>query len=94
MSNEEKRRRDEYKIRRMRWIVFQVCLLGLLALVTSILFVTHNNINQTYYINYTETGNIDYRVYLTDNRMGRLLPLEEEYLPVTGCRWVRETQGG
>ena len=67
MSNEEKRKRDEYKSLRKRWIIFQVCLLGLLALVASILFVTHNNINQTYYINYTETGNIDYRVYLTDN---------------------------
>ena len=67
MSNEEKRKREEYKSLRMRWIIFQVCLLGLLALAASILFVTHNNINQTYYINYTETGNIDYRVFLTDN---------------------------
>ena len=75
MSNEEKKKRADYKRIRASWIVFQSIALILLALFTAYISATFYQKAQVYYIDYTETSEVDYRVYLKENDF-----YEEEYL--------------
>ena len=75
MSNEEKKKRADYKRIRTSWIVFQSIALILLALFTAYISATFYQKAQVYYIDYTETSEVDYRVYLKENDF-----YEEEYL--------------
>lgn len=67
MSEAERKRRSDYKKNRSKWMLIQ---LVAIAVITAILlgsFVTYRQLNKTYYIDYTESGDIDYRVNLKEN---------------------------
>lgn len=75
MSNEEKKRRQDYKASRKQWIIIQIVLIVLASLLSVITGLAFNESNKTQYINYNETSEVDYRVYLKENDF-----YEEEYL--------------
>lgn len=79
MSNEEKKRLEEYRKRRARWILVQVCILLCLSLVFVGLLFTYQNIEKTYYVTYKENSSIDYKVKLKDNNIYQEEYLGEEY---------------
>lgn len=83
MSNEEKKRLEEYKQRRTRLILIQSIILGVLSIVVFSLFLIFYNINQTYYVTYTEFSSIDYKVALKDNDIYDEESLGEDYAYVT-----------
>ncbi len=67
MSENEKLRREEYKKNRTRWILIQtIALIALLAMTLGF-FTIYNRLSRTYYIEYSDTGSVDYRVWLKDN---------------------------
>lgn len=75
MSESEKKRRQQYKALRKKRIFYQlICILAVTVLLVSSLF-TFIAMNKTYYIEYTEHGDVDYSVYLNDNEF-----FDEEYL--------------
>lgn len=67
MSESEKLQRQEYKKRRKRWIIVQIVALALISLVLLSSLYVYDKMNQTYYIEYTEKGSVDYRVHLKEN---------------------------
>lgn len=75
MSEEEKIKRDLYKKSRDKKIAIQTAIIALVTVLTIVFSLVYNQLNKTYYIGYTEAGNVDYRVYLKENDF-----FEEEYL--------------
>lgn len=75
MSNEEKKRLEEYRKRRARLILIQGLILVILASISIVLLFSYRNVKQAYYVNYSESGMIDYRVSLRENDF-----YDEEYL--------------
>lgn len=75
MSETEKLRRSAFKRNRKRWIIIQTVIVAILTLAVIASAVAYNRIDRTYYINYTEDANVDYKVYLKDNSF-----YDEEYL--------------
>ena len=75
MSEQERRRRIAYKLRRKKWITAQSVIIVLIAIVIALSALTYNNLNQTYYVNYSENSSVDYKVYLLENDF-----FDEEYL--------------
>lgn len=75
MSNEEKAKRKKYIQTRNKWIKFQLIIIPVVLLLCVISFITYSEKNKEYYINYQESCNIDYRVYLKDNDF-----YDEDYL--------------
>lgn len=75
MSNEEKKRLEEYRKRRARLILIQGLILVVLASISIVLLLSYRSVKQTYYVNYSESGMIDYRVSLRENDF-----YDEEYL--------------
>ncbi|MBQ9746504.1 MAG: hypothetical protein IJW21_06745 [Clostridia bacterium] len=67
MSEAEKKRRFDYKQNRNKWIMIGAIILAFATLITIILSATYFNLSKNYYINYTENGEIDYKVYLKEN---------------------------
>ena len=67
MSEEERKRRQEYKRKRKKWILIQSIALVLAAVFALTFFLFYDRINRTYYIEYTEKGNVDYKVNLKEN---------------------------
>ena len=67
MSEAEKKRRLEYKKNRKKWILIQAIALALVFVLALGSFLTYRQMNRTYYIEYTENGNVDYRVHLKEN---------------------------
>lgn len=67
MSEQEILRRQEYKRNRKKWMIIQILALVVVASVALGCFVVYNNMNRTYYIEYTETGGVDYQVKYADN---------------------------
>ena len=47
MSNEEKKRLEEYRKRRAKWILIQACVLVVLSLVFVGLIFTYQNLDKT-----------------------------------------------
>ncbi len=82
MSENERKRRLDYKKNRMKWILIQIAVLGVVALTIIGLLIAHFNINKTTYINYTEDGAIKYQVQLKDNDFydEELLPANQVYV--------------
>ena len=67
MSETEKIERLQYKKNRKKRILVQAVALLLVLLIAIGSFHIYNRLNQTYYIHYTEKGNIDYQVQLLEN---------------------------
>ena len=75
MSEQERRRRSAYKLRRKRWIFAQSVLIVLLAIITILSALTYSRLDKTYYIEYNESSSVDYKVHLLENDF-----YEEEWL--------------
>ena len=67
MSEDERKRRQEYKRKRKKWILIQTVALVLVAAFALTFFVVYDRMNRTYYIEYTENGSVDYKVNLKEN---------------------------
>lgn len=75
MSELERQRRANYKKNRKKWMMIQIVAMiaiGCMLLASAILY---RQLDKTYYIGYTEDGDIDYKVYLKENDF-----YDEEYL--------------
>lgn len=75
MSEAEKKRRAEYKKNRKKWLKVQTYIALALALVFVFSFVMFLQLNKTVYIDYSESGVVDYSVKLHENEF-----FEEEWL--------------
>ena len=67
MSEAERLRRQEYKRNRKKWIIIQSVALAVVLAIALASFVIYDRMNRTYYIEYTENGGVDYKVFLKDN---------------------------
>ena len=67
MSELEIQRRKEYKRNRKRWKIIQLVAVILFAAIAIGSFLVYTRMNHTYYVEYTEKGDIDYKVQYTDN---------------------------
>lgn len=67
MSESERKQRQKYKRMRKRWIWIQTIAFVLVLATSLILFTVYDTMNRTYYIEYTENGNVDYTVNLKEN---------------------------
>lgn len=67
MSELEIQRRKNYKRNRKRWMIVQIILIVLVSAVALGSFWVYNQMNRTYYIEYTEKGTIDYKVQYREN---------------------------
>ena len=67
MSESEKKKRGLYRKNREKWIFAQAVIIGVVTIAIIISALVSNRLNKQYYIEYTESGNIDYDVYLKDN---------------------------
>ena len=76
MSETDKRKRADYKRNRKIWISMLAVLVALLTVASVALLGIYYRLNKTFYINYAETGEVDYKVKLKPNSF-----YEQEYLP-------------
>ena len=83
MSNEEKKRLEEYRKRRARLILIQLCIFAILSAISVGLIFAYRNIDDLYYITYTESSSIDYKVLLKENDLYEEEYLGEDYVYVT-----------
>ena len=67
MSDSEKKKRNGYIKNRDRWIFTHTVIIIIVALAVLISALVADQLNDTYYISYTESGNIDYNVFLKEN---------------------------
>ena len=67
MSEAEKRQRLAYKQNRKKWMIIQIIAISLVTLILLGSVVTYTQLNKTYYISYTEQGDVDYDVTLKPN---------------------------
>ncbi|MBQ9086215.1 MAG: hypothetical protein IJY47_03410 [Clostridia bacterium] len=78
MSEAEKKKRFSYRKHREKWIFTQSILVVVLTLAVLISSLVAYQLNKTYYIDYTDSGNIDYKVYLKDNEFYEKPYLEKD----------------
>ena len=76
MSEVERKKRQEYRLRRRKLIIIQAIAIILVAIIAISSFVIYNRMNRTYYIRYTERGNTDYKIHYVENNF-----FEEEWIP-------------
>ena len=67
MSEKEILRRQEYKQNRKKCLIIQIVALVLVAVIALGSFLIYDRMNRTYYIEYTESSAIDYRVQYQEN---------------------------
>lgn len=67
MSEAEIRKRQDYKRNRKKWISIQIIALCVIAVMTLGSFLIYDNMNRTYYIEYTESASADYKVSYDEN---------------------------
>ena len=67
MSEDERKQRQEYKRKRKKWIWIQAIALVIVAVICLSFFAVYSKMNKTYYIEYTENGQVDYKVNLKEN---------------------------
>ena len=67
MSNEEKKKRLNYRVNRKKWINFQTVLIIILTIITAFSAVTYHRRDKESYIQYIEKSDVDYKVYLKEN---------------------------
>ena len=75
MSEAERLRRQQYKRNRKKWITVQIIALAVVLVIALACFVVYDRMNRTYYIEYTENGDVDFKVFLNDNQF-----FEDDYL--------------
>lgn len=75
MSEKEKKRRAVYQKNREKWIFAQSVIVAVLTLAVIISSIVSVQLKSKYYISYTESGSINYNVFLKDNDF-----YDEEYL--------------
>lgn len=75
MSEAERKKRQDYKRNRRKWIVVQSIAILLVALIAAGSFLIFNEMNRTYYVHYTEKGGVDYKVHYRENDF-----FEEEWI--------------
>ena len=76
MSEAERKRRLRYIKNRKKLIFTQAIAIVIMALILVGSLLTYNNLNKTYYIDYTENSVVDYKVQLKPNEF-----YEEEWQP-------------
>lgn len=76
MSEAERKRRQDYKLKRKRWIFVQAVLLVLAVIIALGSFLVYNRMDRAYYIEYTESGASSYKVQYKENTF-----FDEEWLP-------------
>ena len=67
MSEAEKKRRLEYKKNRKKWLLIQIIIIAVVSVIVLSMVLTYHQISKTYYVDYTEQSDIDYRVQLSPN---------------------------
>jgi len=67
MSEREILNRQQYKKNRKKWILIQAVALIVVAVIALGCFLTYNRLDRTYYIEYTESSEIDYKVVYQQN---------------------------
>ena len=75
MSEKEKKRRVLYQKNREKWIFTQAVIIVVLSLAVIISAIVSVQLNSKYYVSYSESGSINYNVFLKDNEF-----FEDEYL--------------
>ena len=75
MSEAERKRRQDYKRNRKRWIITQAIVIAVAAVIALTCFLVYRRLSRTYYIEYTESSNADYKVQYKENTF-----FEEEWL--------------
>ena len=78
MSNEEKLKRLTYRARRQLLITIQLVVIAIVTLLTAFCAISYYQKDKATYINYLETGDVDYKVYIKDNAF-----IEDEFIEVT-----------
>ena len=67
MSEKEKKHRALYRKNREKWIFAQIVIIAILAVAILISALVAVQLKSQYYIGYTESGSLDYNVFLKDN---------------------------
>ena len=67
MSEAERKRRQNYKRNRKKWILIQSVVLAVLVIFTALCAVTYVRLGNTYYADFTEQSTVDYKVKLYPN---------------------------
>lgn len=67
MSEAEKKKRYNYRKNREKWIFAQAVLVAILTVAVLISSIVAYRLNSTYYVEYKESGSIDYNVFLKEN---------------------------
>ncbi|MBO5416166.1 MAG: hypothetical protein J6A83_06005 [Clostridia bacterium] len=75
MSEAQKNRRERYKRNRGKLILAQSIIVAILTLLVIISAVTYGYINKTYFVEYREASDVDYKVQLKENEF-----YDSEYL--------------
>ncbi|MBR2987206.1 MAG: hypothetical protein IKC63_04225, partial [Clostridia bacterium] len=75
MSEAEKKRRLDYKKNRKKWLLIQIIIIAVVSAVVLSMAITYRQVSRTFYVDYTEQSDIDYRVQLAPNEF-----YEEEWL--------------
>lgn len=76
MSELEIKRRREYKKNRKKWMMIQIIGIVLVAALALGSFFIYDQMNRTYYIEYTESSHIDYKVQYAENDF-----FKDEWIP-------------
>lgn len=83
MSNEDKKKIADYMKRRMKFIFVQLGIITSLTIVFIALFMIYRSVDNQYYVSYSETSSIDYKVNLKNNDLYEEDYLGEDYAYVT-----------
>lgn len=75
MSGAERKRRENYRKQRKRWLLIQAIVIAVVAVSMLVVFLSYRNLSETVYITYRETSTVDYKVHLKENDF-----YEEEWL--------------
>ena len=78
MSESEKKKRGLYRKNREKWIFVQSVIIAVVTVAIVISSIVSYQFDKKYYIGYTESGNIDYDVYLKPNQFFDSKPLGKD----------------
>ena len=67
MSEAERKKRQDYKANRKKWILIQAIALAVLCVIALGSYYLFDKMSEEYFIEYTENGSIDYKVQYKEN---------------------------